>query len=87
MRISHASLDEVTCCRHFQLPSGRDNSVLHHPRTGIAPATYERGALIPPPHGVSDGVGAGGRGGAAVLCSKFVPEEKREHALVPLGKP
>lgn len=78
-RISHTNLDEVTCCGHFHLPFGRDNSAFHHSLTGTAPATYEQGALIPPLLG-SVMVSGQVAGGAAVLCSKFVPEEKREQS-------
>lgn len=41
-RIPHASLDEGTCCSHFQLPCRRDNSAPHHSEPGTAPARLNK---------------------------------------------
>lgn len=41
-RISHANLDEVTCCRHLQPLCRKDNSGLHHSQPGTTPARLDR---------------------------------------------
>lgn len=41
-RTSRANLNEVTVCRHLQVPCRRDNSALHHSQPGTAPARPNR---------------------------------------------
>lgn len=78
IRISHANLDEVTCCRHLQLPCRRDNSAPHRSQPGTAPARLNRVC-----ESLCQWVPVLGQ--AARSCSvprKFVPEENRNEVLV-----
>lgn len=81
-RISHANLDEVTCCRHLQLPCRRDNSALHHSQPGTTAARLNRVCESPCQWVPASGQAAG----VAGVPSKFVPEENRSKVqlLVPL---